>query len=213
MTKLARSIHKIGRKRVIGSFMSAKMAAPVEWESQIERDFYYYLEFDDDVQAYAAQPIRYRYTLNHKYHYHYPDVEIYRYSTNQQKFVEIKPHHVTQKIEFQEKTAAIEAQMLIDGHDYSVVTDAQIRVEPTLSNLKLLYRYILHEYDYLNLQLLISHLRNVGTTMLTLDELKNEAEQFSLALIDCYSLIANKKFSFNTQEPLTPMTILALSER
>lgn len=211
MAKPARSIHKIGRKRVIGSFMSAKMAVPVEWESQIERDFFYYLEFDDDVHAYAAQPIRYRYTLDHKYHYHYPDVEIFRYSTNQQKFVEIKPFHVTQKLDFQEKTAAIHAQMVTDGHDYSVVTDAQIRVEPTLNNLKLLYRYILHEYDPQNLKMFIHHLKETGVTALTFEELKDKAEESSFALIDCYSFIANKIFSFNIQEPLSPATVLTLS--
>ncbi len=146
MSKPARSIHKKGRKNVIGSFMSAKMQVLVEWESQIERDFMYYLEFDYDVRGYTSQPTRYRYTREDKYKYHFPDFEIFRYSTPKRKFVEIKPLHVTKKTEFIEKTAAIKAQMHTDGFDYSVVTDSQLRVEPILSNLKLLYRYIIHGF-------------------------------------------------------------------
>lgn len=211
MAKPARSIHKKGRKRVIGSFNSAKMRQSIEWESQIERDFLYHLEFDDDVKSYISQPIRYRYSIDNKYHYHFPDFEIVRRSTSKRKFVEIKPFHVTQKPEFQEITSAIKAKMLSDGFDYVVVTDSQIRIEPIFSNLKLLYRYILHEYNEENMRQLINQLSELGYTSLAFSELRKTAEDFSLELIDCYSAIANKVLSFDASHPLSEDTILTLS--
>lgn len=212
MSKPARSIHKKGRKNVIGSFMSAKMQVLVEWESQIERDFMYYLEFDDDVRGYTSQPTRYRYTREDKYKYHFPDFEIFRYSTPKRKFVEIKPLHVTKKTEFIEKTAAIKAQMHTDGFDYSVVTDSQLRVEPILSNLKLLYRYIIHQYDREKVGLLVKELKAKGNTSIIFQELVSLAQNYSLALIDCYSCISNKIFTFDTSSPLSFETVLTLSE-
>lgn len=212
MNKPARSIHKKGRKNAIGSFMSAKMQVLVEWESQIERDFMYYLEFDDDVKSYTSQPTRYRYTREDKYKYHFPDFEIFRYSTSRRKFVEIKPLRVTKKTEFIEKTVAIKAQMQKDGFDYSVVTDSQLRVEPILSNLKLLYRYITHQYDHEKVCLLVKELKAKENTLIIFQELVSLAQNYSLELIDCYSCISNKIFIFDTSSPLSFETVLSLSE-
>jgi len=213
MSKPARSIHKVGRKRVIGSFMSAKMQRPVEWESQIERDLMYYLEFDDDVEMYSSQPVRYRYTLNDKYHYHYPDFKIIRRSTRKPKFVEIKPFNETQKPDFIEKTDAIKVQMKKDGYDYDVITDSQLQVEPILNNLKLLYRYINHQYDHVKVNSLMTEIQAKKHSSITFQELVDCAKQYSLELIDCYSCIANKIFTFDTATPLTFETVLSLSQR
>lgn len=212
MNKPARSIHKKGRKNVIGSFMSAKMQILVEWESQIERDFMYYLEFDGDVRSYTSQPTRYRYSREDKYKYHFPDFEIFRYSTPKRKFVEIKPLHVTKKTEFIEKTAAIKAQMQVDGFDYSVVTDSQLRIEPILSNLKLLYRYITYQYDLEKVSQLVNELKAKENTSIIFQELVSLAQNYSLELIDCYSCISNKIFTFDTNSPLSFETVLSLSE-
>lgn len=212
MIKPARSIHKTGRKNVIGSFTSVKMKAIVEWESQIERDFMYFLEFDDDVRGYKAQPIKYRYTRDGKYKYHFPDFEIFRYSTSKRKFVEIKPFNVTQDPQFREKSAAIRKQMQADGFDYVVVTDAQLRVEPTLSNLKLLYRYIDHDFDHEKTFELLKELKAAGNTSIVFQDLVQIAQDYSLALIDCYSCISNKIFTFDTSKPLTLTTVLSLRE-
>lgn len=212
-SKPARSIHKKGRRRVIGTFISAKMQLSVEWESQNERDFLYYLEFDDDVRGYKEQPIRYRYTLNDKYHYHYPDFEIFRHSSERRKFVEIKPLKVTMQDEFKEKTLAIKAKMLSDGFDYIVVTDSQIYDEPLLSNLKLLYRYINHEYDPESVKKMVYELVAMDRSSLKLKELKVFASKFSMELIDCYSCIAHKIFIFDVRKILSPDTELTLNRK
>lgn len=213
MATPARSIHKIGRRRVIGSFASAKMREMVEWESQIERDFLYHLEFDHDVIRYVSQPIKFRFSQDNKYHYHYPDFEIFRHSTPKRKFIEIKPYHITQKPEFIEKTEAIKAKMFSEGFDYAVITDNEIRIEPILSNLKLLYRYKLHEYSLANVNKLVQALQSSGLISLTFSQLEKIAQEFSLELIDCYSCIANKVFDFDIKVPLTENTLLIVADR
>ena len=53
----ARKITNRGRRdRVIDKFMSVKMRKAIWWESQLERDYCYFLEYDRDVIAvhYAA---------------------------------------------------------------------------------------------------------------------------------------------------------------
>ncbi len=52
--------------KVIGKFPSLKNGKPVWWESQLERDFLYLLEIDDDVVSYYEQPLRIPYRLNGK---------------------------------------------------------------------------------------------------------------------------------------------------
>lgn len=52
-----RRITNRGRDRVIGKFASLKMQQIIQWESQIERDCCYWLEFDRDVIAYRSQPL------------------------------------------------------------------------------------------------------------------------------------------------------------
>ena len=53
-----------GGRKVIGKFPSIKNGGMVWWESQIERDYFYLLEFDSDVIIYWAQPLKIRYYLD-----------------------------------------------------------------------------------------------------------------------------------------------------
>ena len=55
--KPARKITNHGREMVTGGFASYKNKRIVKWESQIERDFLYLLEFDDSVVSYYSQAI------------------------------------------------------------------------------------------------------------------------------------------------------------
>lgn len=204
----ARKINNGGKDRVIGNFPSYKMGRSVEWDSQIERDYLFYLEFDGDVIEYHPQPIKYRYTLNKKYHTHYPDFEVVRKSTSRKKFVEIKMKSTTLKLEFIEKTKAIKAQMNRDDHDYAVVTDEDLRVKPILDNLKLLYRYIWEDTNPVKVKSLIKAVQEHNAGTISLLELRGLAENSGLALIDCYACIARGLFEFDLNTSLGPESIL-----
>ncbi|MBD2181884.1 hypothetical protein H6S82_00250 [Planktothrix sp. FACHB-1355] len=45
-----RKFSNTGCRRVIGKFLSLKMNTTIWWESQIERDYIYWLEIDPDYQ-------------------------------------------------------------------------------------------------------------------------------------------------------------------
>lgn len=213
MRKPARKINNGGKDRVIGNFPSYKMGRMVEWDSQVERDYLFYLEFDDDVIEYHPQPIKYQYSFKNKYHNHFPDFEVVRRSTPKLKYVEAKMYSTTQKPEFIEKTAAITAAMERDGFDYAVVTEVDLRVDPLFGNLKLLYRYIWQELPPVEFNSLLNDVEQIHDGILTLTALRDLATTHKLALVHCYAAIAKKYFEFElATHRLGPDTLLRLSQ-
>jgi hypothetical protein len=213
MRKPARKINNGGKDRVIGNFPSYKMGCMVEWDSQVERDFLFYLEFDDDVIEYHPQPIKYKSSFKNKYQFHFPDFEVVRRSNPRLKYVELKMYSTTENPEFIEKTAAIKAAMEDDGFDYAVVTDVDLRVEPIFSNLKLLYRYIWQDLPQVETHSLLKDVERIHGGILTLSDLRSLAETHELNLVHCYACIAKKYFNFElTTHPLAPETLLRLAK-
>ncbi|MEO3341036.1 TnsA endonuclease N-terminal domain-containing protein, partial [Acinetobacter baumannii] len=92
-----RRITNRGRDRVIGKFASLKMQQIIQWESQIERDCCYWLEFDRDVIAYRSQPLIISYIFEDRKLRHTPDFEVMRHSlqTGQYQYLEVKPYKKT----------------------------------------------------------------------------------------------------------------------
>ena len=83
-----RKISNKGTKKVIGKFASLKMKRVIWWESQLERDYIYLLEFDPDVASYDEQPLRIEYYLNGKKHRYTPDFLVRK--GNKRIIVEVK---------------------------------------------------------------------------------------------------------------------------
>ncbi|MFZ5897605.1 MAG: hypothetical protein ACOYU7_00210 [Bacillota bacterium] len=69
----ARSVATSGVK-IRGKFPSSKMGRTVEYESTLERDFFYWLEFDEDVWEYYEQPLRLDYKYCGEERWYYPDL-------------------------------------------------------------------------------------------------------------------------------------------
>lgn len=125
--------------KVIGKFPSLKNGKPVWWESQLERDFLYLLEIDDDVVSYYEQPLRIPYRLNGKQHFYTPDFLVNRKSERQ--IVEVKPEGKALKPESILLFRSVEPLCYEAGYKFVVATDKMIRVQPRLDNIKLLWRY------------------------------------------------------------------------
>jgi hypothetical protein len=134
-----RKITNKGGKKVIGKFPSLKMKSLVCWESQIERDYIYLLEFDPAVVSYAEQPLRISYHLDGKEHRYTPDFLVNRADKN--LIVEVKREEEAQKEEMLHLFRIISAICARDNYEFVVVTDTMIRVQPRLDNIKLLTRY------------------------------------------------------------------------
>jgi hypothetical protein len=106
---------------IIGRFPSLKLDRMVDFESLIERDFIFLLDFDPQVEAFSEQPL----TIE--------------YEADGQQLVQLPKN--------QRKIAAGQAWCAAKGWTYQLVTDTQLRRGYRLPNIKLLTqfaRYPLH---------------------------------------------------------------------
>jgi len=126
-------------KKLIGKFPSVKLNRIVWWESPLELDFIYLLEFDRDVISYHEQPARIYYTYDGRSRRYTPDFYVERNYVRQ--IIEVKPES---KASTEENLALFRiASEICRVNDYyfSVATDEGIRIQPKLRNIKLLYKY------------------------------------------------------------------------
>lgn len=134
-----RKITNKGSKKVIGKFASLKMGKTIWWESQLEQDYIYLLEFDPDVTSYQEQPPTISYVLNGKKRRYTPDFLVER--RDKRQIIEVKPEeHITKEknLLLFNSVAPILSQ---EGYEFNLVTDKAIRIQPRLANIKLLTRY------------------------------------------------------------------------
>ena len=135
--KPVRKISNRGVRKNIGYFSSLKNGEPIPSESPLEMDYLFGLEIDKDVVSYRSQSVKICYQLNGRQRTYYPDVFENRKDEN--AIVEVKPHSKLEKNKA--KFDCVETLCKENGFVFRVVTEKQIRVEPKLSNIKVLYRY------------------------------------------------------------------------
>ena len=205
----ARKITNAGSKKVIGKFASLKMKRAIWWESQIERDYIYLLEFDPDVLFYKEQPFRIRYTYADSQHHYTPDFLVLR-KDGRKQLVEVKP---------EEKMAKDENVLLFhiifpicqqQGYEFVIVTDKMIRTAPRLENIKFLYRYartLIHPQHRIQCHEFFN-----GRTSATLGEIIGffESEEVSRRVV--YALVYEGFLSIDFLTPLDLSSDVALSK-
>jgi TnsA endonuclease N terminal len=135
----SRKITNKGAKKVIGKFPSLKMGQIVWWESQLEQDYIFLLEFDPDVLYFKEQPLSILYELNGKGRRYTPDFLVER--SNKRQLVEVKPEEHITKNENLLLFRAVTPIIRREGYEFLVASDRQIRVQPRLRNIKLLTKY------------------------------------------------------------------------
>ncbi|AVH63920.1 MULTISPECIES: TnsA endonuclease N-terminal domain-containing protein [unclassified Nostoc] len=99
----------------------------------------YLLETDPDVLSYHSQPLSIFYTFNHRQRRYTPDFFVE--GRHKKLLVEVKP---ASKVNSDKNLSLFRAIAPIceeKGWEFVVVTDAMIRVQPQLNNLKLIYKY------------------------------------------------------------------------
>ena len=135
----SRKITNTGTLKNIGKFPSLKNGKLVWFESHLERDFIYLTEFDKDVVQYREQPFKIQYLLDGKRHNYFPDFLLER--KDKKQVIEIKPQSKTEKDDFIYFSKIMKNHLAKEGYEYLVITDSSIRLQPKLSNIKLLWRY------------------------------------------------------------------------
>lgn len=127
---------------VIGHFLSIKMKRMVAFESLIERDYLYLLDYEADIEWFEEQPLTIEYRQDGKVLRYTPDFHIVEAGRNM--LVECKPHALVDREENQRKFRAARTWCANRDWEFRVVTDRDIRTGFHLENVKLLTRYARH---------------------------------------------------------------------
>lgn len=131
--------------RWIGKFPSLKLDRMVGYQSLIERDFIYLLDFDAAVTTYAEQSVSLHYREGSKQRRYTPDFSL---AYNDQNYlVECKHHAFMQSDKNELKWIAARNWCNERGYIFVVVTEAAIRVGYRLENVKLLTDYARYAVD------------------------------------------------------------------
>ena len=124
---------------MIGRFPSLKMGRMVAFESLIEQDFLYLLDFEPDVMAFSEQPVQIEYTWEDKKLHYTPDFHVIR--EKGEELIECKPQKLVDRDDNQRKFNAAREWCQNQGWHFRVITDEEIRAGNRLNNIKLLTRH------------------------------------------------------------------------
>lgn len=139
-----RTVSNRGRQNVIGYFPSLKMHRMVQFESTLERDLIYLLDFDPQVVEFEEQPLKIAYQHEGKGVSYIPDFQVVS-TSGQIVLLECKPHCFVSKEENQRKFSAAQAWCTAQGWLFQVVTDEQLRTGYRVQNIKLLTQHARHK--------------------------------------------------------------------
>ncbi|MBK6709944.1 MAG: TnsA endonuclease N-terminal domain-containing protein [Chloroflexi bacterium] len=139
-----RTVSNRGRRNVVGYFPSLKMRRMVQFESTLERDLIYLLDFDWRVAAFEEQPLKIFYQHEGKTLSYTPDF-LAEFAGGHRVLLECKPFCFVNSEENQRKFSAAQAWCARRGWQFQVVTDEQLRAGYRLQNVKLLTQHARHE--------------------------------------------------------------------
>lgn len=128
---------------IIGQFPSLKMSRMICFESTIERDYVYTLDFEVDILSFEEQPLTIEYPQNGKVLHYTPDFHVL-HTDHRNVLVECKPSHLVESDDNQRKFRAAREWCAERGWDFHVITDTQLRAGYRLENIKSLTGYARH---------------------------------------------------------------------
>lgn len=204
----ARIPRNTGTLKNIGKFPSLKNKSTVWFESHLERDFIYLLEFDKEVIKYQEQPFKINYFLDGKKRFYTPDFFVEKQHKNQ--VVEIKPQSKIENAEFIHFSNQMTVFFAQKGYEYLVITDSTIRLQPKLSNIKLLWRYaqmpITTKHQVLTQELFSNSSRILFSNFCSF--LYHAKEQKELV----YALLFHGYLVTDIEKPITANSVLSLGD-
>lgn len=140
MVGRARRVITRSPNRVVYKFPSIKLGRTIYCESGLELDYAFLLDADHGgVRSFQEQPGKIRYHLNGKLRTYTPDFFVNR--PDKKQVVEVKPESKAHTEENKILFGIIDSICRGAGCEFLVVTDARIRVQPFLDNIKLLWKY------------------------------------------------------------------------
>lgn len=124
---------------IIGRFPSFKLGRMVDFESLIERDLIFVLDFEPDIETFCEQPLTIEYQDDGKVRHYTPDFHVVKKGQN--ILIECKPEKFVQSAKNQRKFRAGQAWCETRGWTYQLVTDQSLNSGYRLQNIKHLTQF------------------------------------------------------------------------
>jgi len=140
-------IRKVSNRggNVIGRFPSFKVGRMIAFESLLERDFIYLLDYDAEVEWFEEQPLSIEYVHEAKKLHYTPDFHLLERGWH--VLIECKPERFIETEENRRKFAVAQAWCEKRGWKFRAITDQQVRHGFRLENIKLLTQYARQKVD------------------------------------------------------------------
>lgn len=192
-----------------GRFPSLKSGRTIHWESQLERDFVRYLEFDRDVLSYREQPFTTSFPFEGRQVRYTPDYQVERPSGIW--VYEVKPADRAETLAESGFFAAAESAIADLGARFCVVTERTIRRQPRLANMEILLRY---QGVDLEEWVVAAALAAVETAPITIGQLATILGNRSIGLPIIYAMLRWGLLKADLDiRPLSTSTVLGLNGR
>lgn len=226
----SKRVREITAKRfsLTGVVNSKRLKTTIQFESSLERDFIYLLEYDDNVKYYLEQPLEIKYVDSQgNDRRYYPDFLIEYFNEQIPRLVEIKYEStlISKGAELREKFHAAKLFCENKGFEFCVITDLQIRSERVieLNNYKFLDRYknffcninkedsAFPEFNT-DLQLLFSEMEKQKkiTVENLLNEITDDKEKQAELIFLTWYMVSNNFLYTNLKEKLTLKSLIWL---
>ncbi|MCA9921457.1 MAG: TnsA endonuclease N-terminal domain-containing protein [Anaerolineales bacterium] len=196
---------------IIGYFPSLKMGKMVTFESTIERDLLYLLDYEAHVVAFADQPLVITYLDNGRKHTYTPDFHV-KFADGNDTIIECKPHDLTGTAENRRKFAAGSTWAAEKGWAFAVITEKALRTSHRLGNVKLLTRHARHEIPD-SLKLRIQHYLAHGASPKSIADLVVEMapENVGAIITAVYQMLFYHELVTEMDDvPITPQSLVHL---
>ncbi len=192
----------------LGKFASVKTGREAWYESLLEKDFMYLLDYDRDVSYWHEQPLRIRFSHGGKVHRYTPDLEVHKGGKKQ--LIEVKPRHQVDSGKWNVLFRAASSICEEEGYQFLVVTDEIIRKQPRLENIKLLWKYartpVLPQHQLICNQFFQSQ----KDELVTLGDLVQLFTRKHLPTQTLYSLLFWGALDFDVMQPLDQCSPIVL---
>jgi hypothetical protein len=203
-----RKIPRFGAQKNIGKFSSVKTGRVAWFESLLERDYMYLLDYELAISYWVEQPLKIRFGDNGRTCSYTPDFEVHRHSKKQ--IVEVK---TKEQVDSGEWDALFSTASLIceqEGYEFSVVTDEFIRQQPRLENVKTLWKYARTPIRARHQILCIEFFREKQVAEIELSELIQFFSVQHVPVQTIYALLFWSILNFDVMQPLNGASIITL---
>jgi len=130
-------------KNIVGKFPSLKLGRMVFFESRLERDQIYLMEYDPKVVFYEEQPLLIEYTAAGKRYKYFPDFKVVT-SSGQHLLIECKADKFVGTDKNQRKIAAGKSWCASRNWEFRLLTEQVTRAGFRLENVMLLWQFARH---------------------------------------------------------------------